>query len=98
MNKPSPEDDIRRIETLMRTYIEGGRTGSIDTLRPILKEPLNNPAWARRRLCGRLRLGLGERGLVVPNERAQTRRRPRKGAVPKGFAGKAASRAFAPRP
>jgi hypothetical protein len=26
MSKPSPEDDIRRIETLMQTYIEGGRT------------------------------------------------------------------------
>jgi hypothetical protein len=38
MNKPSPEDDIRRIETLMQTYIEGGRTGSVDTLRPIFHE------------------------------------------------------------
>ena len=38
MNKPSPEDDIRRIETLMQTYIEGDRTGSVDTLRPIFHE------------------------------------------------------------
>jgi len=43
------------------------------------KEPLNKSTRARRRLCGSLRLGLGERGLVIPNERAQTRRRPRKG-------------------
>ena len=57
------------------------------------KEPLNNSVRARPRLCGRLRLGLGERGLVVPNERAQTSRRPRKGPSQKGFAGKAASRA-----
>jgi len=38
MNKPVPEDDIRRIQTLMATYIEGGRSGSIDTLRPIFHE------------------------------------------------------------
>ncbi len=38
MSKPSPEDDIHRIETLMQTYIEGGRTGSVDTLRPIFHE------------------------------------------------------------
>jgi len=35
MSKPSPEDDIHRIETLMQTYVEGGRTGSVETLRPI---------------------------------------------------------------
>ena len=60
------------------------------------REPLNNSARARRRLCGRLRLGLGERGLVIPNERAQTRRRPRRGPSRMGFAGKAASRALRP--
>lgn len=38
MSKPSPEADIHRIETLMQTYIEGGRTGSVDTLRPIFHE------------------------------------------------------------
>lgn len=38
MSKPSIEDDIRRIETLMQTYVEGGRTGSVDTLRPIFHE------------------------------------------------------------
>jgi len=27
MDKPSPDDDICRIETLMQTCIEGGRTG-----------------------------------------------------------------------
>jgi hypothetical protein len=44
-----------------------------------LREPLNNSAQARRSLCGRFRVGLGERGLVIPNERVQTSRRPRKG-------------------
>jgi hypothetical protein len=38
MSKPSPEDDIRQIEAVMQAYIEGGRTGSIDTLRPIFHE------------------------------------------------------------
>ena len=36
--------------------------------------------------------GFGERGLVVPNERAETRQGARKGPSRKGFAGKAASR------
>ena len=30
--------DSRQIEAVMRTYIEGGRTGSVDTLRPIFHE------------------------------------------------------------
>jgi hypothetical protein len=38
MNLPAPENDLRQIETLMATYIEGGRNGSIDTLRPIFHE------------------------------------------------------------
>jgi hypothetical protein len=38
MNKPSHENDIRQIDALMQTYIEGGRTGSVDTLRPIFHE------------------------------------------------------------
>src|SRR5690606_28961986 len=59
-----------------------------------VREPLNKSTRARRRLCGRLRLSLGERGLVIPNERAQTRRRPRKGPSRQGFAGEAASRAL----
>ena len=51
--------------------------------------------WSRCAcLCGRLRLGLGERGLVIPNERAQTRRRPRKGPSRMGLAGEAASRSL----
>ena len=40
------------------------------------------------------RRGFGERGLVVPNERAETWRGARKGPSRKGFAGKAASRAL----
>ena len=31
-------EDSQRINTLMQTYIEGGRTGNIDTLRPIFHE------------------------------------------------------------
>jgi hypothetical protein len=31
-------DDHDRIEAIMQTYIEGGRSGSIDTLRPIFHE------------------------------------------------------------
>ncbi len=58
------------------------------------REPLNSSARARRCLCGGLRLGLGERSLVVPNKRAQTRRRPRRGPSRMGFAGKTASRAL----
>ncbi|RFF28250.1 MULTISPECIES: nuclear transport factor 2 family protein [unclassified Wenzhouxiangella] len=38
MNNPLAEGDIRQIETLMDTYIEGGRTGSVETLRPIFHE------------------------------------------------------------
>jgi hypothetical protein len=38
MNNPVSEDDIRQIEAVMQTYVEGGRTGSIDTLRPIFHE------------------------------------------------------------
>ena len=37
----------------------------------IAKEPLNNSTRARRRLCGGLRLGLDESGLVVPNKRVR---------------------------
>ena len=48
-------------------------------IRQWVKEPLRHAARARRCLCGRLRLGLGERGLVTPNERVQTSLRPRKG-------------------
>ena len=60
------------------------------------KEPLIEYPRARRRLCGRLRLGLGECGLVVPNKRAKTSWRPRKDPSRQGFAGKAASRAVRP--
>ena len=42
------------------------------------------------------RCGFGERGLVGPNERAETQRVARKGPSQKGFAGKAASRALRP--
>lgn len=38
MTNPTQGDDTSRIERLMQTYIEGGRTGSIDTLRPIFHE------------------------------------------------------------
>ncbi|WP_376692229.1 nuclear transport factor 2 family protein [Wenzhouxiangella sp. EGI_FJ10409] len=38
MNSPLAEDDILQIKALMDTYIEGGRTGSVDTLRPIFHE------------------------------------------------------------
>ena len=61
-----------------------------------VKEPLINYARARRRLCGMHRCGFGERGLVVPNERVETRRGARKGPSRMGFAGKAASRASCP--
>jgi len=59
-----------------------------------VREPLNNSARARRRLCGISRRGFGERSLVTPNKRAETRRVARKGPSRQGFAGKAASRAF----
>jgi hypothetical protein len=42
------------------------------------------------------RCGFGERGLVIPNERAETQRGARKGPSRQGFAGKAASRALRP--
>jgi len=32
------QDDLRSIETLMQTYIEGGRSGNNDVLRPIFHE------------------------------------------------------------
>lgn len=38
MTNPTQGDDTSRIERLMQTYVEGGRTGSIDTLRPIFHE------------------------------------------------------------
>lgn len=38
MNNPAPEDDIRQIEALTQSYVEGGRIGSVDTLRPIFHE------------------------------------------------------------
>src|SRR6056297_7467 len=60
----------------------------------LAKEPLNNSARARRCLCGISRCGFGERGLVIPNKRAETRRMARKGPAHPGFAGKAASRAL----
>src|SRR6056297_4024063 len=61
-----------------------------------IREPLNNSARARRCLCGISRCGFGERGLVIPNKRAETRRMARKGPAHPGFAGKAASRALPP--
>ena len=42
------------------------------------------------------RCGFGERGLVIPNERAETQRVARKGPSHKGFAGKVASRPLRP--
>jgi hypothetical protein len=45
-------------------------------------------------LCGMLRRGSGERGLVNPNKRAGTGRSARKGPSHPGFAAKAASRTF----
>ena len=38
MNPSAAADDIQQIEALMTTYVEGGRTGSIDTLRPIFHD------------------------------------------------------------
>jgi len=56
-------------------------------------EPVNHSARARRRNGERLRPGLGKCGLAMiecfcPNERPETRRRPRKGPSRMGFAGK----------
>ena len=47
-----------------------------------IKEPPNNSARARRRLCGIARCGFGERGLVIPNERVETRRETGDGFSP----------------
>jgi len=38
MNESIVENDIRQIEAVMKTYVEGGRTGSVETLRPIFHE------------------------------------------------------------
>jgi hypothetical protein len=38
MGNAASTDDIRQIKTVMDTYVEGGRTGNIDTLRPIFHE------------------------------------------------------------
>ncbi|MFO7764100.1 MAG: nuclear transport factor 2 family protein [Wenzhouxiangellaceae bacterium] len=35
MKDPVAEDDIHQIERLMDAYVEGGRTGSVEALRPI---------------------------------------------------------------
>ena len=32
------QDDLRQIEALMKTYIEGGRSGNVDLLRPIFHD------------------------------------------------------------
>lgn len=38
MNESIPDNDVRQIEAVMQTYVEGGRSGSVDTLRPIFHE------------------------------------------------------------
>jgi len=38
MMDSSADSDSRQIEAVMQTYIEGGRTGSVKTLRPIFHE------------------------------------------------------------
>jgi len=38
MNESNTENDVRQIKAVMQTYIEGGRTGSVETLRPIFHE------------------------------------------------------------
>lgn len=38
MNEGIPDNDVRQIEAVMQTYVEGGRSGSVDTLRPIFHE------------------------------------------------------------
>jgi hypothetical protein len=38
MTHSEAEHDIQQIEALMATYIEGGRSGNIETLRPIFDE------------------------------------------------------------
>ena len=73
---------------------QGVRVPAANLCPPGTRVPLNNYARTRRCLCGSLRLGLGECGLVIPNERSQTRRRPRRGPSRMGFAGEAASRSL----
>jgi len=53
----------------------------------MIREPMNNPGRVRGHLCGRLRFGLGQCRLVVPNERVQTKRSPRKEPAPDLFRG-----------
>ena len=38
MSDETSESDIRQIRNLMATYVEGGRSGSVGTLRPIFHE------------------------------------------------------------
>jgi hypothetical protein len=38
MSNPASTDDAEQIGRVMQTYIEGGQTGNIDTLRPIFHE------------------------------------------------------------
>lgn len=38
MTDPANNDDSSQIQAVMQTYIEGGRTGSVDNLRPIFHE------------------------------------------------------------
>jgi hypothetical protein len=38
MSETPSTDDIRQIESVMKTYIEGGRSGHNDALRPIFHE------------------------------------------------------------
>ncbi len=38
MNDSSDRTDMQQIEAVMQTYVEGGRTGSVDALRPIFHE------------------------------------------------------------
>ena len=58
------------------------------------RAPLIHIARTRPRLCGMRRTGFGERGLVIPNKRAETGRSARKGLSLSGFTGKAESRRF----
>ncbi|MBS3743192.1 MAG: nuclear transport factor 2 family protein [Wenzhouxiangellaceae bacterium] len=38
MSRSESDNEIIQIEQVMKTYVEGGRTGSVDTLRPIFHE------------------------------------------------------------
>ena len=38
MSEATSEDHFRQIESVMQAYIQGGRTGDIDTLRPIFHD------------------------------------------------------------